>query len=55
MSYQDWIIVGAGVGFVVLAAILLVPVYLFLKKEEEASKNWTEEAQKDADSMEDSP
>lgn len=31
------------VGFFLLAAVLLVPVYRFLEREEEASKRWTEE------------
>ncbi len=31
------------VGFVALAAILLVPVYLFLKREEEVASHWTDE------------
>jgi hypothetical protein len=31
-------------GFLAIAAILLVPVYLFLNREEELSKEWTEEA-----------
>lgn len=31
------------IGFVALAAILLVPVYLFLKKEEEVASHWTDE------------
>lgn len=31
------------VGFVALAAILLVPVYLFLKKEEDVARHWTDE------------
>jgi len=30
-------------GFVALAAALLVPVYLFLKREERVSNNWTPE------------
>lgn len=30
-------------GFLALAAILLVPVYLFLKKEEDVARNWTDE------------
>jgi len=30
-------------GFVALAAILLVPVYLFLKREEEVASHWTDE------------
>ena len=32
------------VGFFALAAALLVPVYLFLKKEERLAENWTEES-----------
>lgn len=32
------------VGFVALAAILLVPVYLFLKREEEVASRWTDES-----------
>lgn len=32
------------IGFAALAALLLVPVYLFLKREEQASKRWTREA-----------
>ena len=31
------------VGFFALAALLLVPVWRFLRREEEISKNWTEE------------
>ncbi len=31
------------VGFFLLAAVLLVPVYRFLEREEQASKRWTEE------------
>lgn len=31
-------------GFCALAAVLLVPVYLFLRREEEVSEGWTEEA-----------
>lgn len=38
------IILLTFVGFVALAAILLVPVYLFLKREERASDAWTPEA-----------
>ncbi|WP_456425204.1 hypothetical protein [Rhodocaloribacter sp.] len=37
------VIVLTFVGFVALAAILLVPVYLFLKREERASQSWTRE------------
>ncbi|PSQ83525.1 MAG: hypothetical protein BRD45_03880 [Bacteroidetes bacterium QS_8_64_10] len=32
------------IGFAGLAALLLVPVYLFLKREEQASKRWTRDA-----------
>ena len=38
------IIIMALVGFFLLAAILLVPVYLFLKREKKASEQWTPEA-----------
>jgi len=31
-------------GFLALAAILLVPVYRFLKREEKLSRRWTPEA-----------
>ncbi len=37
------IIVATIIGFFILAALLLVPVYRFLKREEEASKHWTPE------------
>jgi len=35
------IILATAVGFFLLAAILLVPIYLFLNREEESSKRWT--------------
>lgn len=35
------IIVLTLVGFLALAAILLVPVYRFLRREEEASRKWS--------------
>lgn len=38
------IIVLTTVLFLLLAAVLLVPVYRFLKREEEASKRWTKES-----------
>ena len=38
------IMIMALVGFFLLAAILLVPVYLFLKREKKASEQWTPEA-----------
>ncbi|GIV57109.1 hypothetical protein GQ464_002535 [Rhodocaloribacter litoris] len=44
MSDYLVVIVLTFVGFVVLAAVLLVPVYLFLKREERASRSWTPEA-----------
>ncbi len=36
-----WVILGAVVGFFVLAFILLYPVYRFLNREEESSRSWT--------------
>ncbi len=43
-NYNYWLIILATlVGFFTLAAILLVPVYRFLKKEEKASAQWTKE------------
>jgi len=38
------------IGFFALAAALLVPVYLFLKKEERVAENWTDETIADASS-----
>ena len=43
------------VGFFALAAALLVPVYLFLKKEERLAENWTEETLSNAPSAESEP
>jgi|GEM_PF-4868101 len=37
------IILATIVGFFTLAAILLVPVYRFLRKEEKISAEWTED------------
>jgi len=34
-------IVVAFVGFVALAALLLIPVWRFLRREEESAKQWT--------------
>lgn len=42
MSYFP-IIVLTVVLFAALAAVLLIPIYIFLRKEEEASKLWTPE------------
>ena len=39
-----WVIVVTLIGFFALAAMLLVPVYRFLKREEKASERWTSEA-----------
>lgn len=38
------IVILTIVLFTLLAAILLVPIYRFLKREEEASRNWTRES-----------
>ncbi len=39
-----FLMVIALVSFFLLAAMLLVPVYLFLKREKRASEQWTPEA-----------
>lgn len=36
------VIVVTFFGFVALAALLLVPVWRFLRREEEVSRHWTE-------------
>lgn len=36
-----WVILGSIVGFLLLAFILLYPVYRFINREEEASRSWT--------------
>lgn len=38
------VIVGTLVGFAALAALLLVPIYRFLDREEEVANEWTPEA-----------
>lgn len=38
------VILATLVGFGVLAALLLVPVYRFLDREQEVAENWTPEA-----------
>lgn len=38
------IILLALFGFILLAFLLLAPVYFFLDREEKASRHWTEEA-----------
>lgn len=37
------VIVGAFVGFIALAFLLLFPVYRFLHREEAASRDWTDD------------
>ena len=37
------VIIVTALGFGALAAILLVPVYRFLRREERLSREWTEE------------
>lgn len=44
MDTYDAVILLTLVGFIALAAMLLVPVYRFLKREERASQRWTPEA-----------
>ncbi|MEL6615152.1 MAG: hypothetical protein AAFQ43_05415 [Bacteroidota bacterium] len=46
MEDVNWtlVILLTTVGFFTLAAILLLPVYVFLKREEGISKLWTPEA-----------
>lgn len=43
MSDYTLIILATFFGFMLLAAILLVPVYRFLKREESLSEGWTRE------------
>lgn len=43
MSY-NLVIVLTFIGFMALAAALLIPVYRFLKREEHISNTWTPEA-----------
>ncbi len=38
------LVVIALIGFFLLAAVLLVPVYIFLQREKKASEQWTPEA-----------
>lgn len=40
-EHIHWVILGSIVGFLVLAFILLYPVYRFLRREEESSRSWT--------------
>ncbi|SHK21835.1 hypothetical protein [Rhodothermus profundi] len=43
MDYYTLVILGALIGFLVLAALLLVPVYRFLQREDEAAHRFTVE------------
>lgn len=47
MDKYTIVIIVTIVGFAILASILLVPVYRFLKKEEKISEEWTQEALKE--------
>lgn len=40
---NEAIILATLVGFCTLAFLLLAPIYLFLNREEEASKKWTKQ------------
>ena len=44
MDIYTWVILLTLVGFSALAAVLLVPVYLFVRREEQISEQWTPEA-----------
>ncbi|NBC18528.1 MAG: hypothetical protein GVY18_14575 [Bacteroidetes bacterium] len=43
MDFYTVVIILTLLGFLLLAALLLVPVYLFLKREERASQRWTKD------------
>ena len=54
MNGYNGVILLALVGFAALAALLLVPVYRFLKREEQVAEAWTEDPYHPADeSLED--
>ncbi len=44
MDNYTVIIIATLVGFVALAAALLIPVYFFIQREKKAAKSWTKEA-----------
>ncbi len=48
MDSYYFVIVITFVGFFALAAALLVPIYRFLKKEEQTAELWTEESMVEA-------
>lgn len=43
MDELDFIVVLSFFGFLIAAYVLLAPVYFFLKREEQASRYWTED------------
>lgn len=43
MNEYNGVILLVLVGFAALAALLLAPVYLFLKREEKVAESWTED------------
>lgn len=43
MSSYNFLILATLVGFFILAYMLLAPVYRFLEREQQASKEWTPE------------
>ncbi len=49
MSEYNGVILLALVGFAALAALLLVPVYRFLKREEKVAEAWMEYPYRPAD------
>lgn len=54
MGEYDGVVLLALVGFLALAALLLTPVYRFLKREEKAAEAWTEDPHHPSDeSLED--
>ena len=48
MDEHTYVIVVAFFAFVALAAALLVPIYLFLKREEKVAEGWTEQTISDS-------
>lgn len=51
MSGYNGVILLTLVGFLALAALLLTPVYRFLKREEKVAEAWTEDPYDSVDSM----
>jgi type II secretory pathway pseudopilin PulG len=42
MDYYTLVILASLIGFLLLAALLLVPVYRFLQREDEAAQRFTD-------------